>query len=180
MVIDVISIQVAPFSVPAVYVSSILCMVSLRCIIALFYELLMEVWLVLHLFQTHSTHLKIMPHFIMPQYIHFSAALPKISRGIWKEYSLTTLIDFIPQVHYPVPESLASLAWGQAGRLLSAIFLGMFRCLSTLSLTEMIIISCQLGGGWDCRGGELDELLPGHLHRSASRPTYDGQGQNQN
>ena len=30
-------------------------------------------------------------------------------------------------MHYPVPESLASLAWGQAGRLLSAIFLGMFR-----------------------------------------------------
>ena len=26
-----------------------------------------------------------------------------------------------------MPESLASLAWGQAGRLLSAIFLGMFR-----------------------------------------------------
>ena len=77
-------------------------------------------------------------------------------------------------MHYPVPESLASLAWGQAGRLLSAIFLGMFRCLSTLSLTEMIIISCQLGGGWDCRGGELDELLPGHLHRSAPRTAYDG------
>ena len=123
---------------------------------------------------------KIMPHFIMPKYIHFSAALRKISRGIWKEYSLSALIDFIPQVHYPVPESLASLVWGQAGRLLSAIFLGMFRCLSTLSLTEMIIISCQLGGGWDCRGGELDELLPGHLHRSASHPTYDGQGQDQN
>ena len=35
--------QVAPFSVPAVYASSIICMVSLRCIIALFYELLMEV-----------------------------------------------------------------------------------------------------------------------------------------
>lgn len=66
-----ICFKVAPFSVPAVYASSIVCMVSLRCIIALFYELLME-------------------------------------------------------VHYPVPESLASLAWGQAGRLLSAIFLGMF------------------------------------------------------
>ena len=35
--------QVAPFSVPAVFASSIICMVSLRCIIALFYELLMEV-----------------------------------------------------------------------------------------------------------------------------------------
>ena len=45
---------------------------------------------------------------------------------------------------------------------------------------KLIIISCQLGGGWDCGGGELDELLPGHLHRSASRPTYDGQGQHQN
>ena len=92
-------------------------------------------------------------------------------------------------MHYPVPESLASLAWGQAGRLLSAIFLGMFRCLSTLNTVsdrdnhdlleldifdKLIIISCQLGGGWDCGGGELDELLPGHLHRSASRPTYDG------
>ena len=39
---------------------------------------------------------------------------------------------------------------------------------------KLIISSCQLGGGWGCGGGELDELLPGHLHRSASRPTYDG------
>lgn len=76
--------KVAPFSVPAVFASSIICMVSLRCIIALFYELLME-------------------------------------------------------VHYPVPESLASLAWGQAGRLLSAIFLGMF------SLEEAGVVE---GVGW--------------------------------
>ena len=54
-----------------IYVSSIGCMVCLRCIIALFYELLME-------------------------------------------------------VHYPTSESLASLTWGQVGRLLSALFLGMF------------------------------------------------------
>ena len=46
-------------------------MLSLRCIIALFYELLME-------------------------------------------------------VHYPTSESLASLTWGQVGRLLSAMFLAMF------------------------------------------------------
>ena len=52
--------EVAPFSKLSVYISSITCMVSLRCIIALFYELLME-------------------------------------------------------VHYPTPESLASLAWGQVG-----------------------------------------------------------------
>ena len=55
----------------------------------------------------------------------------------------------IVQVHYPVPESLASLAWGQAGRLLSAIFLGMFRFChiipfnltrNTLSLEEAGIV----------------------------------------
>ena len=68
--------------------------------------------------------------------------------GDMKEYIWGALIDFLPQVHYPVPESLASLAWGQAGRLLSAIFLGMFRCLSTLSLTEIIMICCQLGVGY--------------------------------
>ena len=50
--------EIAPFSKPAVYIAAIVCMVSLRCIIALFYELLME-------------------------------------------------------VHYPTPESLASLTWGQ-------------------------------------------------------------------
>ena len=54
-----------------IYISSIGCMLCLRCIIALFYELLME-------------------------------------------------------VHYPTSESLASLTWGQVGRLLSALFLGMF------------------------------------------------------
>jgi len=63
--------EIAPFSKLSVYISSITCMVSLRCIIALFYELLME-------------------------------------------------------VHYPTPESLASLTWGQLGRIFSAIFLGMF------------------------------------------------------
>jgi FLVCR family MFS transporter len=63
--------RVAPFSLAAVYTASIVCMVSLRCIIGIFYELLME-------------------------------------------------------VQHPVPESLASLVWGQAGRLLSVAFLGMF------------------------------------------------------
>ena len=63
--------QVIPHSKATIYISSIGCMVSLRCIIALFYELVME-------------------------------------------------------VHYPTSESLASLTWGQVGRLLSAIFLGMF------------------------------------------------------
>ena len=50
--------EVVVFSKWAVYISAICCMVSLRCIIAIFYELLME-------------------------------------------------------VHYPTPESLASLVWGQ-------------------------------------------------------------------
>merc|ERR1712133_103281 len=68
--------EIVPVSKAAVYISSIGCMVSLRCIIALFYELLME-------------------------------------------------------VHYPVAESLASLVWGQTGRFLSAIFLGMFSLEST-------------------------------------------------
>ena len=63
-----------------IYVSSIGCMVCLRCIIALFYELLME-------------------------------------------------------VHYPTSESLASLTWGQVGRLLSALFLGMFS-LETAGILE--------------------------------------------
>ena len=63
--------QVIPHSKATIYISSIGCMLSLRCIIALFYELLME-------------------------------------------------------VHYPTSESLASLTWGQVGRLLSALFLGMF------------------------------------------------------
>ena len=54
-----------------IYISSIGCMLSLRCIIALFYELVME-------------------------------------------------------IHFPTSESLASLLWGQVGRLLSALFLGMF------------------------------------------------------
>ena len=60
-----------PHSKVTIYISAIGCMLSLRCIIALFYELLME-------------------------------------------------------VHYPVSESLATLAWGQVGRLLAALFLGMF------------------------------------------------------
>ena len=46
--------QVAPFSVPAVFASSIICMVSLRCIIALFYELLMEVSALMLKVQVHS------------------------------------------------------------------------------------------------------------------------------
>ena len=63
--------QVAPFSVPAVYASSILCMVSLRCIIALFYELLMEVWqhylFFKHIPDDYFKILKIMLHLIMPK-----------------------------------------------------------------------------------------------------------------
>lgn len=63
--------QVIPSSKVTIYISSIGCMLSLRCIIALFYELLME-------------------------------------------------------VHYPTSESLATLFWGQTGRLLAASFIGMF------------------------------------------------------
>ena len=63
--------EVIPPSKVTIYTSAIGCMLSLRCIIALFYELLME-------------------------------------------------------VHYPVSESLATLTWGQVGRLLAALFLGMF------------------------------------------------------
>ena len=40
---SVLPVQVAPFSMASVYISAITSMVSLRCIIALFYELLMEV-----------------------------------------------------------------------------------------------------------------------------------------
>ena len=81
------TLQAAPFSLVSVYTSAIVCMVALRCIIALFYELLMEVGRV-------------------------GAVHPL-------------------QVHYPVPEHLTSLVWGQAGRLLSATFLGMFRCVTS-------------------------------------------------
>ena len=66
-----ICFQWIPHSKVTIYISAIGCMLSLRCIIALFYELLME-------------------------------------------------------VHYPTSESLASLFWGQVGRLLAASFLGMF------------------------------------------------------
>ena len=34
--------------------------------------------------------------------------------------------ELLMEVHYPTSESLASLTWGQVGRLLSALFLGMF------------------------------------------------------
>ena len=75
-------------------------------------------------------------------------------------------VQNIVQVHYPVPESLASLAWGQAGRLLSAIFLGMFRFCPPHSYFYKK--HSQLRGGGDSWGSELDELLLGHLHRPAS------------
>ena len=86
-------------------------MVSLRCIIALFYELLMEVSNPGKV-KERKLHTHPLTHSVVDTH-------PPTHPG--------ALPSFFLQVHYPVPESLASLAWGQAGRLLSAIFLGMFR-----------------------------------------------------
>ena len=103
--------EIAQFSKLSVYIASITCMVSLRCIIALFYELLME-------------------------------------------------------VHYPTPESLASLTWGQVQLFsyITHLIIQWYSILDRASVFYNFSGHVQLRKCWHTPWLHLDELLPGHLH----------------
>ena len=127
-------------------------MVSLRCIIALFYELLMEV----------SNHGKVKERRLHTHPLSFwQGALPSVFSS-----------GELPSAGVPCLFSLGSGGSSALSNLLGNVQV----VLVNLILIGFISLHHQPRGGRDSGGCELDELLLGDLHRPASRLPSHGQG----